>query len=144
RMLIAIADPTQHETIRKLVEQLDQAGADNGDRTVEVYSVRGTDRGSAIAVVKKLLEGIDPDARVAFNQQTRQLIVTTMPEGHARVREMAAQLGDTKNRDIEVFQLQRLEPFTARLTIDGIFNDGITDPADLPSLETNEETQQLI
>ncbi|MGE0375007.1 MAG: secretin N-terminal domain-containing protein, partial [Planctomycetaceae bacterium] len=126
RTLIAIARPDQQETIRTLIEQLDRGDDAGRQRTVEVYPMRGTDSGTAIAIVRTLLESIDPDAKVAYNPQTRQVVVTTRAEGHARVREMTAALGTPETRDVEVFQLERMEPFTARLAVDGLFSDGRT------------------
>ncbi|MBX3440188.1 MAG: hypothetical protein KF861_22050, partial [Planctomycetaceae bacterium] len=144
RTLVAVARPDQQETIRTLIEQIDQAGDASRQRTVQVYPMRGTDSGTAVAIVRTLLEGIDPEAKVAYNPQSRQVVVTTRADGHARVEEMTAQLGTPGERDVEVFQLERMEPLTARLAVDGLFNDGRTDPADRPSIQTNEETQQLI
>ena len=144
RTLVAIARPEAQETIRELVEQLDRPDDHDKLRTVQVYPMRGTNTGSAESIIRSLLKGIDPDASVAYDGRTEQVVVSTLAEGHARVRELTDSFDSTDDSDVEVFQLERMDPDTARDAIEGLFRDRRTSGEDRPAIEANLETQQLV
>ncbi len=144
RTLVAIARPEQHQTIKALVEQLDSVRKDDQGRTMQVYKLRQTDSGAAINMVEDMLDRIDPEASVTFNERTRQLVVTTIPEGHLQVSELSLRIGERDQKDVEVFQLEYLDPFDAMMAIDTVYSDEDTDDADLPQTQINDDSQQLI
>ncbi|MFK7818008.1 MAG: secretin N-terminal domain-containing protein, partial [Planctomycetaceae bacterium] len=145
KTLLAVARQDQHEAIAKLVEQLEGADAPEDNRTVEFYSLEGADGLAVRNVVQDLLDQIDPKSSVVNDEGSQQLVVTTIAAGHVKVKDAIARLQQQKlQREIEVFALNRLEPFSAELAVNSLFDDGNTKLRDLPLLQSDNDSQQLI
>lgn len=143
--LVAIASPNQHKRIQELLAELDPAQHADDERTLDIYDFDKATNGSAIEdVVQGILRIEDPAAKVIYERGTRHLIVTTTKAGHEKVRATVDRLMEKEPRDLEVFQLSFLEPLAAMRAIDGLYNDGLTDYEDIPSIQVNEDAQQLI
>ncbi len=80
RRLIAWATPSDHEVIKKAVEEM-TTGADQ--ISTQVYRFRYADPMAAYAVLGSLV----PSATIAIDQIDRTLVVSGMPEDHAKIKE---------------------------------------------------------
>ncbi len=142
--LVAIARPDQHKTIQALLAELDPKNLTAEGRTLDLYEFDRADGEMFVDVIQGILRSEDSAAKVVYEPGTRHLVVTTTKSGHMKVRETVERLMKKDPRELEVFQLTFLDPFTAELAIDGIFDDGFTDSDSLPMIQSNDDAQQLI
>ncbi len=142
--LVAVARPSQHKTIQALLAELDpqQAGE---SRTVDLYEIDHASNGDAfVSMIQGVLRSEDKAAKVLHEPRSRYLVVTTTKAGHLKAQQAIDRMKNKKPRELEVFQLSFLESLTAMQAVDGLYNDGLTDIEDIPSIQTNEDAQQLI
>ena len=145
KTLLAVAREDQHESIQALVDQLEGAKTPEDNRTVQFYSLEGADGTAVQSVVEDLLDQIDPKNSVVNDDGSQQLVVTTIAEGHDKVKDAISRLQEQKiEREIEVFQLTRLEPLSAELAVNSLFDDGSIKFRDQPVLQSDNDSQQLI
>ncbi|MBL4885886.1 MAG: hypothetical protein JKY95_15315, partial [Planctomycetaceae bacterium] len=142
--LIAIARSDQHKTIQSLLAELDPQEMVPTTRSLDIYLFDRIDGQTLEEVVQGMLRTEDPGSKIVYESGARHLIVTTTQTGHTMVRQLIDRLMKTEPRELEVFQLSFLDPFTAELAIDGIFDDGLTNYNDLPMVQSNDDAQQLI
>ncbi len=145
RTLLAIARADQHEAIKALIDQVESAGTPQDNRTVEFYSLEGADGDAVQSVVEDLLDVVDPKASVVNDEGSRQLVVTTVGDGHKKVKDAIERLQSTAApREFEVFQLERLEAFSAQLAVSSMFDDGLTSYRDQPVVQSDDDSGQLL
>ncbi len=145
KTLLAVARKEQHQAIQALVDQLEGARTPEDNRTVQFYSLEGADGLAVRSVVQDLLDQVDPKSSVVNDEGSQQLVVTTIAEGHDKVKDAISRLQQQKvAREIEVFQLSRLEPLSAELAVESLFDDGNVKLRDLPVLQSDNDSQQLI
>ncbi|MCA9263397.1 MAG: hypothetical protein KDA60_06090 [Planctomycetales bacterium] len=110
---------------------------------IEVYSISNADPQSVLSVMQTLLAGL-PDARLALDPKTNNLIALARPDQHRTIQATLAQMQQEFNQ-VEVIQLSRLDPATAKLAVESLF--GIKEDDDSqtgPRVSINEVTRQLL
>jgi len=153
-----IADPTgkgllvsgKEEKINRLLEVLkfldvpENAAKSDLNQTpqLEVYTVAPADPNSVLAVIQTLLAG-SPDARVAIDPKTGNLIALCKPSEHATIRATLEQL-QADPRKIEVIQLSRVDPQTAATSLKKLFGIGDTPDPNKPQIEVDTTAKQLL
>lgn len=142
RTVLAIAPARHHETIRSLIEQFEADDTEAPQRTIKFYPLAGADGDTVESLVKDLLEPVDSQATIVHESGSRQLVVTTVADGHDRVTSLIENLSRPEQREIEVLQLTVLEPTTAEYAISAMFD--FDDPDGFPTVQSDEDTQQLL
>ncbi|MFN8705142.1 MAG: secretin N-terminal domain-containing protein, partial [Planctomyces sp.] len=142
--LIALATPAQQTSIKTFLDQLEPAESEFGPRSLEMYLLKNVSGKAAEEVVKSLLQGIDSAAKVTFDSDSDQLIVTTFSEGHSRVKQAIERLDRRKEREFDVIQLSVLDATSAQYSLEGIFSDNYSNMDHMPSIQADDETQQLL
>lgn len=153
-----IPDPTgkgllvsgKEEKISRLIEVLkfldvpeNAPKADlNQTPQLEVYSVAPADPNSVLAVVQTLLAG-SPDARVAIDPKTGNLIALCKPSEHATIKATLEQL-QADPRKIEVIPLSKVDPQTAAASLKKLFGIGETPDPNKPQIEVDTTAKQLL
>jgi len=143
--LVAVTRPAQHKMIQELLAELDPQEHKGESRTVDLYKIDHASNGDAfVSMIQGVLRSEDKAAKVLHELRSRYIMVTTTKAGHEKVQEAFERMMNKKPRELEVFQLSFLDSLTAQNAIDGVYNDGLTDFEDIPSIQTNEDAQQLI
>ncbi len=143
--LVAVTRPAQHKIIQELLSEMDPRAAQGESRTVDLYKIDHASNGQAfVSMIQGVLRSEDKGAKVHQEPPSRYIMVTTTKSGHEKVQKAFDQMMNKKPRELEVFQLSFLDPLTAQIAIDGVYNDGLTDFEDLPSVQINDDAQQLI
>lgn len=143
--LLVVATDAQHQAIKALVDQVESSDTREDNRTVEFYSLEGADGSAVQSVVEDLLNVVDPKASVVNDDTSRQLVVTTIADGHRKVKDAIKRLQSrAEPREVEVFQLSVLEPTAAELAVSSVFDTGLNDFRDQPIVRSEDESQQLI
>lgn len=109
---------------------------------LEVYSVAPADPNSVLAVIQTLLAG-SPDARVAIDPKTGNLIALCKPSEHATIRATLEQM-QADPRKIEVIPLSRVDPQAAATSIKKLFGIGETPDPNKPQIEVDTTAKQLL
>ncbi|MFN9968931.1 MAG: hypothetical protein ACK58T_03450, partial [Phycisphaerae bacterium] len=123
---------------------LEPAESEFGPRSLEMYLLKNVSGKAAEEVVKSLLQGIDSAAKVTFDSDSDQLIVTTFSEGHSRVKQAIERLDRREEREFDVIQLSVLDATSAQYSLEGIFSDNYSNMDHMPSIQADDETQQLL
>ena len=140
--MIAVAPARHHETIAGVISQFEADEKMARKRKIEFYPLAGADGDTVEDLVEDLLEPLDSQATIVHESGSRQLVVTTITEGHERVASLIENLGRPENREIEVLQLSVLEPSTAEYAISAMFD--FDDPDGFPTVQSDEDAQQLL
>ncbi|MEO1529140.1 MAG: secretin N-terminal domain-containing protein, partial [Planctomycetota bacterium] len=123
--------PSKVSVLRSLIEKADQPIDDgSSDDTAEVarpifqtHSIRVADIASVFDVLQTLLQD-EPNTRVAIDPATNAIIAMATPDTQKRITEVIAKM-EGSGDDFRVFQLRRIDPAQALLTINKYF--GITE-----------------
>ncbi len=135
--VIAVAAPADHQKIRELIADVEAASAGS---TLELYSLKNVDSYSVLTVLDKVLRKQAAKVDLSIDISTNQLIAVAPPEEHELIRSTLQQFR-TEERQLEIFQLDFVEPSTAQLAISHLFRDeGIINT---PDASSDAETQQL-
>ena len=140
--MIAVAPARHHETIAEVISQFEADEKTAVQRTLKFYPLTGADGDTVESLVEDLLEPLDPQATIVHESGSRQLIVTTIADGHDRVKSLIENLSRPEEREIEVLQLSVLEPTAAEYAISAMFD--FDDPDGFPTVQSDEDTQQLL
>ncbi len=88
RQIIAWARPGDHETIKKVIEEMGKAEPEETAPRVQVYTTETVDARTAMSV---LLTAV-PEATVSAGNDTRQLVIFARPKEHEKVKATLDQL----------------------------------------------------
>lgn len=113
------ANPDQHESIAEVVSKFDRLLDPSEELVVQVYPLSGADAPSIRDVVEELLEQ-HPESRVITDESTDQIIVLAQADEQAVVKRTLEQL-QTVKPSIDVIQLRFVEPYSAELAIETLF-----------------------
>lgn len=141
--IVAVAAPAQHQTIRRLIEQLEKVSAAGTGVSLETYPLEDADPMATMRMLTSLLDRQGVRAELSYEPRSNQLIAIAKPEQHAAIKEALAR---TKGepRTLEIVQLEVVEPSTAELAIERLFSDGgYYGRAHAPSVDVDYTTQQL-
>lgn len=110
---------------------------------LEVYAITAADPQSVLNVMQTLLGG-SPDARLALDPKTGNLVALARPADQATIRATLDQM-QRDTRKIEVFHLATVDPEVASLSINKFFGGGgeNSDP-NVPQVDSDSVSKQLI
>ncbi len=150
--LLAKATPDALVEVRDILKLIDvplestpSAGGVAASPQLEVYSISNADPDSVLQVIQTLMAGM-PDVRLSLDPKTNNLIALARPAQQQTIRATLAQLQREFN-EIEVIQLSTLDPATAKLAVESLFNiDGADEKAKVaaPRVDANPVTRQLL
>lgn len=110
--------------------------------SLQVYPISTADPTMALQVVQTLMVG-ELDVRVALDEQTGSVIVFARPSQHALVKATIDKLQQDR-RQIEVFQLRRVDPTLALLAVNSLFSIGGEEPnPSAPKVDADPTTAQM-
>ncbi|MEZ6099161.1 MAG: secretin N-terminal domain-containing protein [Pirellulaceae bacterium] len=140
RTLLVTASARNHEVFTELMKTLDQATTQDATRSAKTYPLRNVDGQSAQAAVQALLDQTPPKAQVELDRLANALLVVATPEQHQSVADTLRQL-DHNDRQLEVFSMQDVDPYTVSSAVYELFADAPTGTA--PTVSTDYETGKL-
>lgn len=123
--------------VLKMLDVPENKAKDGLDQTpqLEVYTVTPADPQSVLAVIQTLLAG-SPDARLALDPKTGNLVALCKPADHATIKGTLQQM-QPDPRKIEVIQLYSLDPQTAASSIKKLFGIGETPDPNKPQVDAD-------
>lgn len=140
-MILVFAPAVDQEEVGRAIDEIEKATALRPKATLEVYPLEGLDGDAALDTLTSLLRDETPAIEVQLDDTNNQLLVIADPEQQDLVRKALSRL-EPVERDVEVFRLERLDPYTAESAIDTLFAD--LPYAAMPSVEADPDNQQLI
>ncbi len=141
--IVAVASPSEQETIRALVAQVEKGAAADSAARLQTYPMEDYDAEAVMTVLGKLLEKRGPKAQLSHDPRTNQLVAVARTDQHAVIEATLKQMRGEK-RKLEILQLENLEPFTAEMAVNRMFSEGTySSMASAPMVDIDETTQQL-
>ncbi|MBI3836464.1 MAG: hypothetical protein HY288_00845 [Planctomycetia bacterium] len=143
--IVAMATPAVHETIRGVIEELERGSQLDTTTKLEVHPLRNADPDVVMQVLNNLVTKQSSRVLLSVDAKARQLIAVAPPEQQARILEAIERL-QTASRELEVFQLEIVEPLTAELAIEKLFSEavgGSSKAANAPIVDSDATTQRL-
>jgi len=137
--VIAVATPSQHATIGELIEKVELTTRADADAKLELYSLQNVDSYALLEVLDMLLHKQGAKADLSVDTLSGQLMAIAGPEQHDLIRQTIEKMR-TAERSLEIFQLDFVEPATAKLAISTMFRG---EGASTPDVDSDEETGQL-
>ncbi len=141
--LVAMAAPIDQEKIADLVKQVEAGGTPETAENLEVYDVDNVDTVALMSVLDALLARRRDTVRYSLDDRSDQLVVIARPREQEIIAATVEKMR-TEAKDLEILQLQVLDPRTAETAIDRLFDAGGWgyNPK-APDVETDEDNQQL-
>lgn len=142
--IVAMATPAQHETIDKVIAEVERGSSFDATTKMEVHPLRNADPDAVLQVLTNVVTKQYPRTQISVDAKSKQLIAVAMPQQQETIRTTIERLQATPRR-FEVLQLEVLEPFAARMAIDKLFSEGPsgTKAANAPVIEADEPNQRL-
>ncbi|MEZ6131030.1 MAG: secretin N-terminal domain-containing protein [Planctomycetaceae bacterium] len=123
KVLVATASPEQHETISKVVDQMNGIKTDSNLQTVS-YRMGIGDADEAQSALSALL----PDAVLVTDRRASVLVATATAEQHQTIKAIVGQMnGETSPDDRPVpqnYPLNQADGFTMLEVLENLFRDG--------------------
>ncbi len=140
-MILVFATAVDQDEVSRAIADIDKATAGRPKATLEVYSLEGYDGDAAIASLTALLADETPKIELQIDDNNNQVLAIAEPVQHEMIRKALSQL-TPQQRDVEVYTLQRVDPYAAESAISTLFED--LPFAAQPSVEADPDSQQLI
>ena len=140
-MLLVLAPESEQQLVAQAINDIDKAIEGRPQAMLQVYPLEGLDGNAVVESLERLFAKETPKLEVQIDSSNNQMLVIAEPAQHLKVRDALEQL-TPEPRDVEVFTLQRVDPYTARSAINTMFLD--VPFAATPSVEADPDTQQLI
>lgn len=140
-MILVYAPPVDQQEVERAIQDIDRAIAGRPKATLEVYPLEGLDGHAAVESLSALLVNETPKVDLQMDLTNNQILAIAEPRQHEVLKRALAQL-IPEQREVEVFPLRRIEPFTAQSAINTLFAD--LPVAATPSVEADPNTQQLM
>ncbi|MBN2295545.1 MAG: hypothetical protein JXM70_24155, partial [Pirellulales bacterium] len=141
--IMALATPRDHEKIRALIAEVEKGRVAEDAPTVEVYSLKNVDSEALEDVLGKLLEKDIAKVQLSVDSRSDQLVAIARPKHHEIIRETIDRMR-TEEQTLEIFQLNVIDPSTATLAIDRLFDSsGFGYDPTAPIVDVDEDSQQL-
>ena len=142
--IVAIAPPEEHETIKALIEELERGGIAGQGTDLKTYDLGEADGEVVLEMLEKLLdkEVKGKSVRLSILPQNNKLIAVARPKEQELIRKSLEDM-KVEDRELEVFQLQTVDPYAAQLAIDALFGSSARDDWSAPSVESDFASQQL-
>ena len=122
RKIVAIATDKEHASIKRVIDEIEHGSPVDADAEFEVHPLRDADASIVMQVLNSRL-GKDSQAVLSTDADGQQLVAVATPEQQEQIRETIDQL-QAAGRDLEVFPLDVVDPFTAELAIEKLFSEG--------------------
>jgi len=143
RRLVAIATGSQHQTIRTLIEQLEDNIPPRPAMSTKFYPLEDVDGEAAKTLAQTILANQNSKGTVILEKRSNQLVITAVAQAHVLVAETLLQLQQTK-RLLEVFQLDVVGVVNAQFALEGLFLSDDLGNDRAPSIQSDEDSQQLL
>ncbi len=135
-VLVATATARQHETIAKVVKQIDSERP-AGNQSTRVYRLHR----SSARTVNQALEMIAPKAKIGYDSGSNVVIATATEEDHKILQEAVAQIeGRAQGGIIRIYPLTNVAATVAASAVQAIA-DSTTAPVDV---QPNEDSNSLV
>ncbi len=138
--ILIVTTEVKHQLIKSLIEQVDQAKPKYENRFAKVYHLENIDSGAAEGIIRNLYGWWAPRIEVRREQGTNALIVVATDQQHQDLGKSIKEV-DGDLRQLEVFQLVNVEPYTVELAIEQLFAE--IKETMRPSATSDLGTQQL-
>ncbi len=139
--ILVFAPPAEQDEVARAIQDIDQMTAGRPKATLEVYPLEGLDGDAAVESLRSLLVDETPKVELQVDLTNNQILAIAEPRQHAMLRSALSQLVP-EQREMEVFSLQRIDPYTAQSAITTLFMD--LPLAATPSVDSDPNTQQLM
>jgi type II secretory pathway component GspD/PulD (secretin) len=141
--IVVLATPTQHEAIEKVIAEIEGGTSPDSEATMEMHALRSADPDVVMQVLNSVVTKKFPRVLLSVDARSRQLIAVAPPEQQETIRSTIERL-QAARRQLEVFQLEVLEPLTAQLAIEKLFGDGTGGKGiGTPVVDADASTQRL-
>ena len=141
--IVAMAAPVDQEKIAELVKQVEAGGTAETAENLEVYDVDNVDTVALMDVLEALLRKRQDSVRYSLDDRSEQLVVIARPREQKIVATTVEKMR-TEDKELEILQLQTLDPETAETAILRLFDaDGFGFDPRAPDVEIDEDNQQL-
>jgi type II secretory pathway component GspD/PulD (secretin) len=137
--IVAVATPEEHETISNLIRQVEKGMSGESGATLELYSLQDIEGTGIVAALSKLLERHGGKAELSVEPYSRELVALAKPEQHRIIRSTLEGLRGGE-RNLDILQLETLEPSTAEKAIHQLFAG---DTVHAPDVEVDPSTDQV-
>ncbi len=142
--IVALATPSQHEAIRGVIEEIERGSPLDAGAELEVHALRNADPDVVMQVLNNLVTK-HSRALLSVDAKAKTLIAVAPEVQQATIRSAIERL-QTTPRQLEVFQLELVEPLTAETAIEKLFAEvagGSGKSALAPSVESDVASQRL-
>lgn len=142
--LIAWAPPSQQEKIRSVIEEIEGTGLPEETVQLEVHPL-GTAESQTVLEALTPLFTKSPEVKLTAARRSRHLVALARPDQQRIIRETIEQM-QTDPQELEVFSLTVVDPFTAQMAIERLFEDEDNRPGgeEPPKIESDAATGQLV
>jgi len=142
--IVAVASPTDQEAIQKVVAELEKGGVVGQGAELVSYDLGEADTDAVLEMLEQLLsrEVRNRAVQLSVLPQSNKLVAVARQKEQEIIRKALDEM-KIEERELEVFQLQMVDPFTAQLAIDGLFGGAGANDANAPFIESDTATQQL-
>ncbi len=143
--IVAVASPAQHDTIRKLIEQLEKGVSADAAMRLETYPVEeGASPQAIIRMLTALLERQGGKAELTYEPRSNLLVAIARPDQHTAIRETLERVKG-EERTLEIVQLDVVDPSTAETAVERLFGDGgYWRAGRSPTVDVDYTSQQLL
>ena len=140
KTVFAIGTPQELATIEQMVRMMDNPGAKDSARRMEIFSLQGVDGSSLENAIENLFRDTS-GAYVQYDNVNEQLLVTGSSSQITMVAEAIKKLAPPR-RQLEIFSLESADPYSLKSAADALFEDEPSQTA--PSISVDSNQQQLI
>jgi type II secretory pathway component GspD/PulD (secretin) len=140
RTVFATGTPQELQSIEQMIQVMDNPGAKDSARRLEILSLQGVDGKSLQNAIESLFKDTS-GAYVQYDNANEQLLVTGSATQITMVQEAIKKLAPPP-RTLEIFNLSANDPFAMKTAIEALFQDEPMQTAPSISIDTNQ--QQLI
>jgi len=140
--IVAMASPAQHETIKTLIDQLEQEAKADSAARLQLYPLKEASGESVLRVLNDLMTKQGVKAKLSFDRRDNQIVAIARPEHQAAIQKVIEQM-EGEERIMEIFTLEVVDPWTAEMAIGRLFGDGYGYLDHGPSVDVDPTSQQL-
>ncbi len=140
--IVAMASPAQHETIKNLIDQLEQEAKADSAARLQLYPLKEAQGDSVLRVLNELMTKQGIKAKLSYDRRNNQIVAIARPEHQAAIQKVVEQM-EGEERIMEIFTLEVVDPWTAEMAIGRLFGDGYGYLDHGPSVDVDPTSQQL-
>jgi type II secretory pathway component GspD/PulD (secretin) len=129
------------QTIEQIVQQMDQPMTQENLKRMEIFSLKGVDGKSLETSLTALFKDTASEGDIKFDPFNEQLLVTGDAARIAMVGDALKKLAPPP-RELEIFQLDSLDPYSFKLAAESLFEDEPLNAA--PSITIDSNQQQVL